>query len=154
MNIHAAGTPNKEKAQAGGSSARALTDSTHPAQGALLPVWHLLGLLMLSAWVAASDFVKAALGCGTPLYWLATASLLVPVSAVLFGFRAYLLRWVNSYPAQPGEGCFLPTIDGTINPVVRWGRTNTTTCTAVSAEWYCLTKDVLSLRPCRCHSSM
>jgi hypothetical protein len=49
-------------------------------------------LLLLSAWVIASDIAQSNVKCGSWQYWAATLSVLLPICIILLVFRQVLLR--------------------------------------------------------------
>jgi hypothetical protein len=57
-----------------------------------LPIPHLLALLLLSAWVVASDIAQDSVRCGSWQYWAVTLSVLLPIAVILLMFRRILLR--------------------------------------------------------------
>jgi hypothetical protein len=59
-----------------------------------VPLLHLVTMLVLTSWVLASDIAQGSMVCGTLAYWATQLSVLLPVTAILLGFRAALLRLV------------------------------------------------------------
>lgn len=57
-----------------------------------IPLPHFATLVLLSAWVVASDISQGSFRCGSWQYWAATLSVLVPVVSILLGFRQILLK--------------------------------------------------------------
>jgi hypothetical protein len=57
-----------------------------------IPLPHLATLVLLSAWVVASDISQGSFRCGSWQYWAVTLSVLVPVASILLGFRQILLK--------------------------------------------------------------